>query len=147
MSDISLRNRALYQRLAAVYDLAARLPPIARPRARLLEMNAERLDLPDASFDVVIMSYVLSVVGDPRRALAEAARALAPEGSIWILGKFYETPAGLARRVLSRALTAVGGARLTLSLDAIIGDTRLRVSHRETGSRIADIIQLSPQVT
>jgi phosphatidylethanolamine/phosphatidyl-N-methylethanolamine N-methyltransferase len=57
-------------------------------------MNAEHLDFPDDSFDVVLLSYVLSVVGDPTRALAEAARVLAPHGSIWILGKVYETPPG-----------------------------------------------------
>jgi phosphatidylethanolamine/phosphatidyl-N-methylethanolamine N-methyltransferase len=193
------RNRTIYQRLAAVYDLAARVPPIAHPRTRLFtlagiqpgqrvlvvgvgtgqdlahlpagtevtgidlspamlararargtdatlrEMDAEHLDFPDDSFDVVLLSYVLSVVGDPTRALAEAARVLAPHGSIWILGKFYETPPGPARRAASRILTTIGGASLTLSLTAAIAETPLRVSHHETGSRLADIIQLTPR--
>ena len=192
------RIRAIYQRLAAVYDVAARLPPVARPRTRLFaladirpgqrvlvvgvgtgqdlahlpagaevtgidlspamlararargtgatlrEMDAEQLDFPDGSFDVVLLSYVLSVVGDPARVLAEAARVLAPDGDIWILGKFYETPPGPGRRVASRVLTAIGGASLTRSLTATIADTPVRVSHRETASRAADVIRLTP---
>ncbi|HWM07373.1 MAG TPA: methyltransferase domain-containing protein [Actinophytocola sp.] len=155
MAKGNARNRSIYQRLAAVYDLAAGLPLIARPRARLFaladiqpgqrvllvgvgtgqdlvhlpagtevtgidlspamlararargtdatlrEMNAEQLAFPDGSFDVVVLSYVLSVVADPARALTEAARVLAPHGSIWILGKFYESPPGPSRRVAS----------------------------------------------
>jgi ubiquinone/menaquinone biosynthesis C-methylase UbiE len=193
------RNRAIYQRLAAVYDLAARLPAITHPRARLftlagiragqrvlvvgvgtgqdlahlpagtevtgvdlapamlrrararskdaalLEMNAERLDFPADSFDVVLFSYVLSVVGDPARAVAEADRVLAPHGSIWILGRFYETPPRLARRVASRMLTAVGGASLTRSLLATIAGTPLRVNHFEHAGPLADIVQLVPK--
>ena len=190
------RNRTIYRRLAGIYDLAARLPLVARPRARLFalaevrlgqrvlvvgvgtgqdlahlpagaevtgvdlspamlarasdrgtgatlrEMNAEQLEFPDDSFDVVLFSFVLSVVADPTRALAEAARVLAPEGSIWILGKFYETQPGPARRVASRILTTIGGASLTRSLTATIGDTPLRVDHHEPAGPLADIIQL-----
>lgn len=32
------RNRAIYQRLAVIYDLAARVPVIARPRTRLFTL-------------------------------------------------------------------------------------------------------------
>jgi phosphatidylethanolamine/phosphatidyl-N-methylethanolamine N-methyltransferase len=192
------RIRTIYQRLAAIYDLAARVPVIARPRRRLftlagiqpgqhvlvvgvgtgqdlahlpagtdvtgidlspamlararargtdatlLEMNAEHLGFPDNSFDIVLLSYVLSVVDDLARALAEAARVLAPHGSIWILGKFYETPPGPARRAASHILTTIGGASLTRSLTATIAETPLRVNHHEAGSRLADIIQLVP---
>lgn len=192
------RNRTIYQRLAAVYDLAARVQPIARPRSRLFalagirpgqrvlvvgvgtgqdlahlpagaevtgidlspamlararargteatlrEMDAEHLEFPDDSFDVVVLSYVLSVVGDPARAPAEAARVLAPQGSIWILGKFYETPPGPTRRAASRILTTVGGASLRLSLTGTIAEAPLRVSRYETGGGLADVIQLTP---
>ncbi|WP_433167434.1 class I SAM-dependent methyltransferase [Kribbella sp. CA-247076] len=192
------RNRAIYQRLASIYDVAARLPLIARPRSRLFsladiqpgdrvlligvgtgqdlpylpagadvtgidlspamldrarargtgatlqEMDAEHLEFPDASFDVVILSYVLSVVNDPRRALAEAARVLTPDGSIWILGKFHDAEPGPGRRLASRVLTTVGGATLTRSLTATIADTPLRITRHETANPLADITQLTP---
>jgi phosphatidylethanolamine/phosphatidyl-N-methylethanolamine N-methyltransferase len=38
MPSRSERNRAIYQRLAAIYDLPARLPLIARPRTRLFTL-------------------------------------------------------------------------------------------------------------
>ena len=37
------RNRTIYQRLAAVYDLAARVPPVARPRSRLFTLAGIQL--------------------------------------------------------------------------------------------------------
>jgi hypothetical protein len=79
----------------------------------------------------------------PAQALAEAARVLAPSGSIWMLGKFYETPPGPVRMDASRVLTAIGGARLTLSLTATIAESPLRVSYRERVSGLADVIQLT----
>ncbi len=78
----------------------------------LRQMNAAQLDFEDESFDVVIMNCVLSVVADPATALSEAARVLAPSGSIWILGTFVESAPSPPRR----ALTAIGGAELTRSL-------------------------------
>jgi phosphatidylethanolamine/phosphatidyl-N-methylethanolamine N-methyltransferase len=36
--DANDRNRVLYQRLAKAYDLAARLPAITRPRARMFTL-------------------------------------------------------------------------------------------------------------
>jgi ubiquinone/menaquinone biosynthesis C-methylase UbiE len=199
MSRRNDRNRTLYQRLAAIYDLAAAMPLIAGPRRRLfaraairpgqrvllvgvgtgldlphlpartditgidlspamlarartrradatlLEMNAEDLGFPDDSFDVVLLSYVLSVVDDPTRTLAEAARVINSQGSIWILGKFYETPPGPGRRVASKIMTAIGGASLTRSLIATIAASPLDVKHHETVGPLADIIQLIPR--
>jgi phosphatidylethanolamine/phosphatidyl-N-methylethanolamine N-methyltransferase len=127
-------------------DLSADMLSRAAAKGRdcsLLRMNAERLDFPDGSFDVVVMNCVLSVVADPAMALSEAHRVLSPRGSIWILGTFYETAPGPLRRALSRALTAIGGASLTRSLTETIGTTPVRVALREP-YRLADIIQLVP---
>ena len=63
-------------------------------------------------------------------------------GSLWILGRFFEAPPGPVRRAASRVLTAGGGASLTRSLTAAIGDSSLRVSHREAAGPLADIIEL-----
>jgi len=115
----------------------------ARRDCSLLRMNAEQLEFDDESFDVVIMNCVLSVVADPATALAEAARVLAPQGSIWILGKFCAGTPGLPRRALSRVLTAIGGAELTRSLTTAIGNTPLRVARHER-DRLVDVVELTP---
>src|SRR5262249_61647773 len=45
-------------------------------------MDAERLVLPDAAFDVVLCSLGLMYVPDPGRALSEARRVLRPGGRV-----------------------------------------------------------------
>jgi ubiquinone/menaquinone biosynthesis C-methylase UbiE len=45
-------------------------------------MDAESLDLPDASFDVVLCALGLMYVPDPARALREMRRVLRPEGRL-----------------------------------------------------------------
>lgn len=107
----------------------------------LLQMNAERLDFGDQSFDIVIMNCVLSVVADPAKAVSEAARVLTPSGRIWILGKFVESTPSRSRRALSSVLTAIGGAELTRSLTEAIGSTPLRIARHER-DRLVDIIEL-----
>jgi phosphatidylethanolamine/phosphatidyl-N-methylethanolamine N-methyltransferase len=129
-------------------DLSADMLRRAELKARhrncsLTQMNAEQLDFDDESFDVVIMNCILSVVADPAKALREAARVLTPSGSIWILGKFCESPPRPPRRALSWVLTVIGGADLTRSLTSAIGNTPLRTTRHER-DRLVDIIELTP---
>ena len=107
----------------------------------LRQMSAERLAFPATSFDVVVMSCVLTVVEDPQQTLAEAARVLRPGGAIWITSKFCESTPGLLRRGLDRFTTAVGGATLTLSLIEAIGPTPLRIINHQTTLAV-DIFRL-----
>jgi phosphatidylethanolamine/phosphatidyl-N-methylethanolamine N-methyltransferase len=51
----------------------------------LLEMDAEAMDFPDASFDKVVAMYVVSVVQEPARLLAELHRVCKPHGDIFIV--------------------------------------------------------------
>jgi phosphatidylethanolamine/phosphatidyl-N-methylethanolamine N-methyltransferase len=51
----------------------------------LLEMDAEAMDFPDASFDKVVAMYVVSVVPEPARLLAELHRVCKPHGDIFIV--------------------------------------------------------------
>jgi ubiquinone/menaquinone biosynthesis C-methylase UbiE len=112
------------------------------PRLTLLEMGAEDLKFDDASFDVVVMNLVLSVVQDPKRALREAARVLKPGGSIWILGSFASAEPSLLRRAVSRVATAIGGGDFTLSLERLLEGTTLRKQLDER-TRVGSIVQLT----
>jgi len=65
------RSRVARQRLANV--------------EALLEMDAERMSFADASFDKVVAMYVVSVVPEPARLLAELHRVCKPQGDIFIV--------------------------------------------------------------
>jgi phosphatidylethanolamine/phosphatidyl-N-methylethanolamine N-methyltransferase len=51
----------------------------------LLEMDAQAMDFPDASFDKVVAMYVVSVVEDPAALLDELHRVCKPDGEIFIV--------------------------------------------------------------
>ena len=51
----------------------------------LLEMDAEVMDFPDATFDKVVAMYVLPVVPHPERLLEELHRVCKPDGEILIV--------------------------------------------------------------
>jgi len=54
----------------------------------LLEMDAEAMDFPDASFNKVVAMYVVSVVRDPARLLQELHRVCRHDGEIFIVNHF-----------------------------------------------------------
>jgi phosphatidylethanolamine/phosphatidyl-N-methylethanolamine N-methyltransferase len=54
----------------------------------LLEMDAEDMSFPDASFDKVVAMYVVSVVARPARLLEELHRVCRPDGEIFIVNHF-----------------------------------------------------------
>lgn len=51
----------------------------------VLDAAAERIPLPDASVDAVLVAYVLCSVHDPGAALAEIRRVLRPGGTLHVL--------------------------------------------------------------
>jgi phosphatidylethanolamine/phosphatidyl-N-methylethanolamine N-methyltransferase len=51
----------------------------------LHEMDAERMDFPDASFEKVVAMYVVSVVQEPAKLLKELHRVCKPDGEIFIV--------------------------------------------------------------
>jgi phosphatidylethanolamine/phosphatidyl-N-methylethanolamine N-methyltransferase len=63
-------------------------------------MDAERLNFPDAAFDVVVAQYVITTVANPEAALDEFARVLKPGGEIVLVSR-VGAEAGL-RRALER---------------------------------------------
>jgi phosphatidylethanolamine/phosphatidyl-N-methylethanolamine N-methyltransferase len=68
-------------------------------------MDAERLGLPDHSFDVVVAQYVITAVPHPEATLDEFARVLKPGGEI-ILVNHIGAETGL-RRVFEQGFAPV----------------------------------------
>jgi phosphatidylethanolamine/phosphatidyl-N-methylethanolamine N-methyltransferase len=80
-------------------------------KAAVLEvMDAQHLRYPDARFDAVLMSLILSVVPDGTAAFREAWRVLRPGGRAVIFDKFLpeDERLSLLRRAVGAAARAVG---------------------------------------
>ncbi len=118
----------------------ARLKAVRR-NTSLYKMNAEELSFREKSFDIVILNLILSVVGNPRKTMAEVYRVMNPSGSVWILGKFTEKRIGFLRKMLSTVTSTIGGANLNLSLNGLVRDLPL-VKFYEEKRFMADIIGL-----
>ena len=93
---VTLRAAELVGTTGAVVgtDLSETMVQTTRAEAALrgidvqvLHMNAERLEFPEASFDIALCALGLMYVPDPRRALAEMLRVVKPGGrvvaSVW----------------------------------------------------------------
>jgi phosphatidylethanolamine/phosphatidyl-N-methylethanolamine N-methyltransferase len=109
-------------------DLTPAMLARARPRAHagieLRVMDGQALDLPDASFDAVILHLILAVIPDPAACLREAARVLRPGGRLAVFDKFL--PDG-ARPALPRRLA----------------NTVTRTFFSDINRRVGDILQAS----
>ena len=67
----------------------------------LAVMDAEQLEFPDNSFDVVMAQYVVTAVPNPEAALDEFARVLRPGGEIILLSR-VSADAGMRRFIEQR---------------------------------------------
>jgi len=64
--------------------------------AELRQMDARELDFPDAHFDTVVAMYLVSVVPEPERVMAEIARVCKPGGRVIIVNHFARERGPLA---------------------------------------------------
>jgi phosphatidylethanolamine/phosphatidyl-N-methylethanolamine N-methyltransferase len=76
----------------------------------LLEMDAEAMAFPDASFDKVVAMYVVSVVPRPAKLLEELHRICRPHGEIFVVNHFQsENPVlGSVERALAGFSSQIG---------------------------------------
>src|SRR5262245_63098070 len=88
--DCSRRNRIVGVDIseAMLQKARERVTEIGLSHVEALEvMDAERLNFPDDSFDVVVAQYVVTAVPNPEAALDEFSRVLRPGGEIILLSR------------------------------------------------------------
>ncbi|HEU4923839.1 MAG TPA: methyltransferase domain-containing protein [Burkholderiales bacterium] len=111
----------LYPRNVRITGIDVSLEMLEKARARveraklsnveaLLEMDAEAMAFPDASFDKVVAMYVVSVVPRPGKLLEELHRVCRPDGDIFIVNHFQsENPiVGRLERALAGFSSQIG---------------------------------------
>ncbi len=92
----------------------------------LHEMDGENLGFADGAFDVVVAAYVMSVVPDPQRCLAEMERVCAPGGTIVVCNHFVNGHGGFVSRRM-QPLSRWLGWRPAFELSHLLADSPLRL--------------------
>jgi len=87
-------------------------------KVRLMEMDVQRMDFPDHSFDMVVATCVFCTVPDPARGFKEIKRVLRPGGNIILLEHVRSE-----RPVLGRIMDILNPLALALIGDNINRDT------------------------
>jgi phosphatidylethanolamine/phosphatidyl-N-methylethanolamine N-methyltransferase len=115
--DVSSEMLAKARRRAEI----RRLPQVES----LAEMDGQDMSFADASFDVVVAMYVLSVTPDPHRLLTEMRRVCAPGGAILVVNRFTsEKPLRRLAERMAAPLSATIGFNTELGsavLDSMAG--------------------------
>jgi phosphatidylethanolamine/phosphatidyl-N-methylethanolamine N-methyltransferase len=94
----------------------------------VLEMDAGALGFADESFDIVVAMYVMTVVPDPDRVMAELERVCAPGGEVIIVNHFSQEEGlrgWLERRLAPAAATL--GWRPEFPIETVMTRDRLRL--------------------
>ena len=89
----------------------ARKAELVMPNFELRMMDAQRLDLPDESFEAVYLPLIVTVAPDGPRVLAEAARVAKPGARLVVVDKFW--PEGRPRSAPVRWASRVLGGLAT----------------------------------
>lgn len=122
-------------------DLSPEMLAKARERVRergvtnvagLRVMDASDLQFPDNSFDTVVAMFVMTVVPEPERVMAELERVCAPGGEVILANHFSSEEDGL-RGWFERRLVPLSenlGWRPVFPIDRVLGCEGLRLSER-----------------
>lgn len=99
-------------------DITDEMLDIARKKAKklnlndiqILNMDGQKLDFEDKSFDVVVLNLILSVIPDGHKCLSEAYRVLRDDGTIAVFDKFLDDKSNpnFIRRVLNKVTSYLG---------------------------------------
>jgi len=126
-------------------DMLAHAETKSRDRGLAIEwqvQDAQNLDFPDESFDVVSIAYGIRNVDDPKRALAEMYRVLKPGGRLVVLE--FGQPGGLMKpgyylfnRYFIPLIGGLAGA-VTMLLLAPQSGKRTRMQIRQKGFELRD---------
>lgn len=111
----------LYDRRHRIHGIDLSPEMLARARARVArrglrqvegldEMDASNLSFANQTFDVVIAMYVMTVVPDPEKVMAEFVRVTKPGGTVLVIGHFASTggPYAFVERNLARFAAQIG---------------------------------------
>ena len=99
----------------------ARLEGLEHARVRLERMDARNITYADGHFDKVLAPYVISVVPDPDKVLAEIVRVCRPGGTVIVVNHFQSAfrPLALIEHLITPLSTWVG-FRLDLPVAAVM---------------------------
>ena len=121
-------------------DISEAMLHQARERAELLDrididlrvMDARELSYPDATFDHVLAPYVISVVPQPDRVMAEIRRVCKPGGTVMVVNRFRSSSRllGSLESLLSAATQWIG-FRLDLPLRTVLDTPGLELVELE----------------
>ncbi len=117
-------------------DISEAMLHQARERAELLDrseidlrlMDAQALSYSDATFDHVLAPYVISVVPQPDRVMAEIRRVCEPGGTVMVVNRFRSSSRllGSIEALLSTASQWIG-FRLDVPLHTVLGTAGLEL--------------------
>lgn len=97
----------------------------------LLQMDGQRLEFPEESFDYVMAFHVITVVSEPRELMDELVRVTKPGGIILMINHFRSHREWLAKLIDSiDPLTRHLGWQTTLGLEEVIADKPVQVEQR-----------------
>jgi phosphatidylethanolamine/phosphatidyl-N-methylethanolamine N-methyltransferase len=97
-----------------------RVEELGRGQVDLQRMDARKLSFPDATFDFVLAPYVISVVPEPDKVMAEIRRVCRPGGTVIVVNHFHSP--NTVMRVFERVLTPASqwiGFRLDEPLESV----------------------------
>ena len=95
---------------------------------RISEMDARTLAFPDGHFDTVVAMYLVSVVPEPERVLAEMARVCRPGGEVLIVNHFARKQGVLAAvERLFAPLANIIGWHSDFEMERVLGERSLEM--------------------
>ena len=124
-------------------DPALHMHPLALERIAkaglpvdLVGLSAEKISLPDASFDTVLITYTLCTIPDAQSALLEMHRVLKPTGKLLFCEHGHAPDASVARwqeRLQPLWGKVAGGCHLGRDIPALLRGAGFRLPSLETG--------------